>query len=59
LNGLFNWLSKDINIPKTRISEIIKGKRRIPADIALRLSYYFGNSPEFWLGLQDDLETPY
>lgn len=49
-------LSKDINIPQTRISEIIKGKRRITADTALRLSYYFGTSPKFWLGLQDDYD---
>jgi antitoxin HigA-1 len=49
-------LSKDINIPQTRISEIIKGKRRITADTALRLSYYFGNSPKSWLGLQDDYD---
>ena len=49
-------LSKDINIPQARISEIIKGKRRITADTALRLSYYFGNSPKFWLGLQDDYD---
>ena len=47
-------LSKDINIPQTRISEILKGKRRITADTALRLSNYFGNSAKFWLGLQDD-----
>ena len=49
-------LSKDINIPQTRISEIIKGKRRITADTALRLSNYFGNSAKFWLGLQDDFD---
>ena len=49
-------LSKDINIPQTRISEIIKGRRRITADTALRLSKYFGNSPKFWLGLQDDFD---
>lgn len=49
-------LSKDIGIPQTRISEIIKGNRRITADTALRLSYYFGNSPKFWLGLQDDFD---
>ncbi|HNQ61575.1 MAG TPA: HigA family addiction module antitoxin [Bacteroidia bacterium] len=47
-------LSKDIGIPQTRISEIIKGRRRISADTALRLSKYFGNSAKFWLGLQDD-----
>ncbi|NDE61941.1 MAG: addiction module antidote protein, HigA family [Cyclobacteriaceae bacterium] len=49
-------LSKDIGIPQTRISEIIKGNRRITADTALRLSIYFGNSPKFWLGLQDDYD---
>lgn len=49
-------LSKDVNIPQTRISEIIKGKRRITADTALRLSKYFGNSAKFWLGLQDDFD---
>lgn len=49
-------LSKDIGIPQTRISEIIKGNRRITADTALRLSRYFGNSAKFWLGLQDDYD---
>jgi antitoxin HigA-1 len=49
-------LSKDIGIPQTRISEILKGKRRITADTALRLSKYFGNSAKFWLGLQDDYD---
>ena len=49
-------LSKDLNIPQTRVSEIIKGRRRITADTALRLSKYFGNSAKFWLGLQDDYD---
>jgi addiction module HigA family antidote len=49
-------LSKDINIPQTRTSEILKGKRKITADTALRLSYYFGNSAKFWLGLQNDYD---
>ena len=49
-------LSKDLKIPQTRISQIIKGKRRITADTALRLSKYFGNSAKFWLGLQDDFD---
>ena len=49
-------LSKDTFIPQTRISEIIKGRRRITADTALRLSRYFGNSAKFWLGLQDDFD---
>lgn len=49
-------LSKDLKIPQTRISEIIKGNRRITADTAIRLSKYFGNSAKFWLGLQDDYD---
>lgn len=49
-------LSKDISIPQTRISEILKGNRRITADTALRLARYFGTSPKFWMGLQDDYD---
>jgi addiction module HigA family antidote len=49
-------LGKDTGIPQTRLSEIIKGKRRITADTALRLSKYFGNTAKFWLGLQDDYD---
>jgi addiction module HigA family antidote len=49
-------LAKDINIPQTRISEIIKGRRRISADTALRLSKYFGTTAKFWLGLQNDFD---
>ncbi len=49
-------LSKDVGIPQTRISEIVKGNRRITADTALRFSLYFGNSAKFWLGLQNDFD---
>ena len=49
-------LSRDIGIPQTRVSEILKGNRRLTADTALRLSKYFGNSAKFWLGLQDDFD---
>ena len=49
-------LSKDTEIPQTRISQIIKGKRRITADTALRFSSYFGTTAKFWLGLQDDYD---
>lgn len=49
-------LAKDIGIPQTRVSEILKGNRRITADTALRLSRYFGNSAKFWLGLQVDYD---
>lgn len=50
-------LAKDIHIPQTRIAAILKEERRITADTALRLSIYFGNSPKFWLGLQDDYDV--
>lgn len=49
-------LSKDIGVPQTRISQILKGNRRITADTAVRLSAYFGNSAKFWLGLQNDFD---
>ena len=49
-------LSKDIGIPQTRISEILKRNRRVTADTALRFAKYFGNSAKFWLGLQDDFD---
>ena len=49
-------LSKEISIPQTRISQIIKGNRRITADTSLRLSKFFGTSAKFWLGLQDDYD---
>lgn len=49
-------LAKETFIPQTRISSIIKGKRRITADTALRLSKFFGTTAKFWLGLQDDYD---
>ena len=49
-------LAKETFIPQTRVSEIIKGNRRITADTALRLSKFFGNTPKFWLGLQNDYD---
>ena len=45
-------LAKETKMPPTRVSEIIKGKRRITADTALRLSKFFSTTPDFWLGLQ-------
>ena len=49
-------LAKETFIPQTRISEILKGNRKITADTALRLSRFFGNSPKFWLGIQIDFD---
>ncbi len=49
-------LAKEALLPQTRISEIIKGNRRITADTAIRFSKFFGTSAKFWLGLQDDYD---
>ena len=51
-------LAVDTKMPHSRITSIIKGNRGITADTAIRLSLYFGNSPQFWLNAQNgyDLE---
>jgi len=51
-----NRLANAIKVPPRRINELVLGKRGITADTALRLAFYFGNSPEFWMGLQMDYE---
>jgi len=51
-----NALARDIDVPPSRISQIINGKRTISADTALRLGKYFNVSPEIWLNLQTDYE---
>jgi antitoxin HigA-1 len=48
-----NRLAKAIGISPNRIAEIVNNRRRITADTALRLGLYFGNSPEFWMNLQN------
>ncbi len=45
-------LAKELNVPKTRIGAILKGKRSITADTALRLARFFGTTPKLWLNLQ-------
>jgi len=50
-------LAKDINVSQMKISEIVNKKRRITVDTALRLAKYFGMSPEFWMGLQNDYDV--
>jgi addiction module HigA family antidote len=51
-----NRLALDIGVHPRRINEIVLGKRRITADTALRLSRFFGTSPQFWMGLQTDYD---
>jgi addiction module HigA family antidote len=52
-------IAKDLNIGQITISQILKGKRRISVEMALRFSKYFDNSPEFWINMQTyyDLEV--
>ena len=47
-----NKLARDIDVPVTRVSDIIHGRRGISTDSALRLAVYFGTTPEFWANLQ-------
>jgi addiction module HigA family antidote len=51
-----NRLALAIGVPARRINEIVLGRRGITADTALRLARFFGNSPQFWLGLQADYD---
>ena len=51
-----NRLALDIGVHARRINEIVLRKRSITADTALRLARFFGNSPQFWLGLQNDYD---
>ena len=51
-----NRLALALGVPARRINEIVLGKRGISANTALRLSKYFGNSAQFWLGLQMDYD---
>jgi antitoxin HigA-1 len=49
-------LAKDTAVPPRRINEIVNGARGISADTALRLSLYFGTTPQFWLNLQSHFD---
>lgn len=51
-----NAMAKDLGVPANRISAILKGQRGVTADTALRLSHYFGMTPQFWLNLQKTFE---
>lgn len=55
--GLSSYrLARELYISAPRVNDIVRGKRSITADTAMRLSAYFGNSPQFWLGLQMDYD---
>jgi addiction module HigA family antidote len=49
-------LALDTHMPATRVGEIVRGRRAVSPDTALRLARYFGTSPEFWLNLQQQYD---
>ena len=51
-----NRLAIDIGVPSGRVTDIVNGRRSIGADTAVRLGRYFGNEPQFWLGLQSQYD---
>ena len=51
-----NALAKALAVPANRVTAILHGQRGITADTALRLSHYFGTTPQFWLNLQKSFE---
>ena len=51
-----NALAKAIDVPVTRVSEIVRGRRGVSADTALRLGRFLGTTPELWLGLQSEYD---
>ena len=51
-----NRLAMELIVPVTRVNDIVRGKRAITADTALRLSRYFGTTPQFWMNLQSNFD---
>jgi addiction module HigA family antidote len=51
-----NRLAIELQVPVTRVNDIVRGKRAITADTALRLSRFFGTTPQFWMNLQTNYE---
>ena len=52
-------LAQAVKVPRSRVNDIVLGRRNISADTAFRLARYFGTTPDFWINLQAryDLET--
>ena len=51
-----NRLATELFVPVTRINDIVRGRRSITADTALRLARYFGTTPQFWMNLQSNYD---
>ena len=49
-------MAMELSVPATRVNDIVRGKRAITADTALRLARYFGTTPQFWMSLQANYE---
>ncbi len=49
-------LAKDLGISANRLTEVIRGRRGIPADTALRLAQWLGTTPQLWMNLEKDYE---
>ena len=55
--GLTSYrLAKELHVPLPRINDVVRGKRSISADTAIRLGIYFGLPAQFWLNLQNDYD---
>jgi len=51
-----NRLAIELQVPVTRVNDIVRGQRAITADTALRLARYFGTTPQFWMNLQTNFD---
>lgn len=51
-----NRLAIELQVPVTRVSDIVRGKRAVTADTALRLARYFGTTPQFWMNIQGNFD---
>ena len=51
-----NRLAIELRVPVTRVNDIVRSKRAITADTALRLARYFGTTPQFWMNLQTNYD---
>jgi addiction module HigA family antidote len=49
-------LARQIGVPVNRITEIMKGRRNITGDTAVRLGHWFGMAPQFWMNLQAEFD---
>ena len=55
--GLTSYrLAKDLNVPLPRVNDIVRQKRAVTADMALRLARYFGTTPQTWMNLQTNFD---